>query len=55
MENKKPDNPKLIESDAIRSALETIMKRNDKQREQLAPKVQRLLQILKQQQKRKET
>ena len=54
MKNKKPENQKLTESETIQTALEKVMKRHDKQREQLAPKVQRMLKILAQQQKKKE-
>ena len=53
MKNKKLENQKLTQSEAIQTVLERIMKRYDKQREQLAPKMQRMLNILAQQEKEK--
>jgi len=38
MKNKKLENQKLTQSEAIQIALEKVMKRHDKQREPLAPK-----------------
>ena len=55
MKSKKLENQKLTESEAIQTALERVIKQDDKQREQLAPKVQKMLQILAQQNKEKET
>jgi hypothetical protein len=51
MKNKNLENQELTESEAIQTALEKVIKQHDKQREQLAPKVQRILNILAQQQK----
>jgi hypothetical protein len=54
MKNKKLENQKLTKSEAIQTALNRVIKQHDKQREQLAPKVQRMLNILARQQKKKE-